>query len=237
MRKGQISIFILLGAIFVALLGFVMFVQSIENNDEQVGSDSGSVKFFVENCLTRVASEGLAEIGRNGGYSNITSASEVYSGDGYDTAYGFSGSRIYPSLATVGGELSSYIDKQLIKCVDDFKPFKSQGFEVKYKDPVSNVIFTENNVLVKTDFPVTVKKDGITNLPDFNTHLNVRYAVLHEYATEILSGPLPFIDLSYLGDIDLDTYVINDGDSQVYVMIDQKSRLLSEPYMLMFAVR
>lgn len=73
--------------------------------------------------------------------------------------------------------------------------------------------------------------------PDFATNLNVRYSVLHRYVTEVVLGPLPYIDLTYLGDIDLDTFIINDGKSQVYVMIDQKSRLLTEPYMLMFAVR
>jgi len=237
MKKGQTSFFILLGMIFVAALGFVMFVQSIENNDEQAGSDTGSVKFYIENCLSRVSSEGLAAIGSFGGYSNITRASKVYSGDGYKTAYGFEDSRIYPSLNQVADELAHYVDTHLIRCVDEFKAFKAQGFEVMYKDPESNVVFTDNNVMVKTDFPVTVKKEGVTILPDFSTHLNVRYAVLHDYITEILSGPIPFIDMSYLGDIDLDTFVINDGDTQVYVMIDPKSRLLSEPYMVMFAVK
>jgi len=237
MKRGQASFFILLGIIFVAALGFVMYVQSLENSDDPVGSDASSVKFFIENCLSRVSSDGLAAIGMNGGYSNITHASKVYAGDGYSTAYGFENGHLYPTLDEVADELTGYVDSHLLKCVDGFQAFKSQGFEIQYKDPRTNVIFTDNNVMLKTDFPVTIKKDGLTTLTDFSTHLNVRYAVLHQYLTELLSGPLPYIDLSYLGDIDLDTFVINDGDSQVYVMIDPKSRLLAEPYMLMFAVK
>jgi len=237
MKKGQTTFFIVLGIMIVAMLMFVIYVRSIEQEDQYVNADSSSVKYYVENCLTKVSGEGLELIGRNGGYTDISTLSHVIETSEFSTAYGYYTRAIYPSLSEVSDNLADYVDENILLCIDDFKVFKSQGFDIDYKDPKSKVMFTDNNVIIKTEFPVTVKKDSIVTLNDFNTNIGVRFAILHDIVSNVMQGPLPYIDLSYLGDIDVDTYILNYDSSQVYVIIDQKSRLLSKPYMLMFGVK
>ncbi|MFH1770792.1 MAG: hypothetical protein ABH828_04510 [archaeon] len=76
MKKGQITIFVIMGLVLILIVGLVLFTtkfvkdappveKEIENSFEQA-----KVKEYVEKCLEYIGEEGLLKLGSNGGYIN-----------------------------------------------------------------------------------------------------------------------------------------------------------------------
>ena len=88
-KKAQITMFIILGIIIVALFGFVYYIyrQSAERNIEaqarQVYSriSEQAFSYYVETCLNQVLEQGLETIGKQGGYFYETQSGFLFSED------------------------------------------------------------------------------------------------------------------------------------------------------------
>lgn len=76
-KKGQITIFIILG-ILILLIGGVYLYQQAESSKvpfkiseiKEVPSQASPIQLFTQECIYSVASEGLRKLGWNGGYIN-----------------------------------------------------------------------------------------------------------------------------------------------------------------------
>ena len=90
-KKAQITMFIILGIIIVALFGFVYYIyrQSAERNIEaqarQVYSriSEQAFSFYVETCLNQILEQGLETIGNQGGYFYENQSGFLFSEDYY----------------------------------------------------------------------------------------------------------------------------------------------------------
>jgi len=78
-KKGQITLFIIIGLLIVLSVSLVFYVKTrtakereeVEHIIKEVPLEVKPIKEFVENCIKDIATEGLKKIGMNGGYISL----------------------------------------------------------------------------------------------------------------------------------------------------------------------
>ena len=118
MKKGQISIYLLIVVVIALLVGlFFLFRAPNENSSINNPVDEVSpLKLFVEECLEETTKAGLLQQGLQGGYTLNLPEEHVtmeYSNIPY---YYYEGGDLSPSLKTLENELAAYIDANIWKC-------------------------------------------------------------------------------------------------------------------------
>ncbi|MBU0615177.1 MAG: hypothetical protein KJ601_03730 [Nanoarchaeota archaeon] len=78
-KKGQITLFIIIGIVILIILGFFLYIRSSTTQEDmvtkltqvqEVSRDFDLVYDYIDNCLNEIATEGLQLIGERGGYIN-----------------------------------------------------------------------------------------------------------------------------------------------------------------------
>jgi len=213
-KRGQVTIFIILGIVIVAVLAFVFFLggisfgEELSNEEAQrfVSSRTEVVSTFVEGCVEQSAWVVLNTLGRQGGYvvpradnldiiiiTDEDSGVLNYAAYLEDNEY----SNVFPSLSSSEDEFERVLqditldpDNQQLgfgECIDDFKAFKNNFDKISYGDLNVEVDF-ENSVLIKVSFPVTLTKSG------YETTIEEYYVVLPVNMKEIYSVSNLFIN-------------------------------------------
>ena len=163
-KKGQITIFILVGIVLLVAVGFLLYYQSYSiaksdvNSIFSFGLDVNPIQNYIENCLSITADEGLGYIGEQGGYYKLDDVPSTNSAIYNTSYYFFLGRGLMPSRSDIEGELSDYIEDYLLLCLQNFSTFKEQGWEIESGDIKSSVKLNGDNVRVLLDMPLTVKK-------------------------------------------------------------------------------
>ena len=75
MKKGQITIFLIIGVIFVVIAGIIFFMRSEGSNIDtanleiqKVPAELTPIKEFTDSCIESVSKDALQKIGLHGGY-------------------------------------------------------------------------------------------------------------------------------------------------------------------------
>jgi hypothetical protein len=199
MKKSQISLFVIIGLIFLILVGifFIFLKTSVkkETTSEKVAIESFSdtsekIETYVEDCLETVSTDAIDKYG----IGNKTRDS-----------------------------LSNYINRHMLDCINDFEDFKKYDIDINYLPPNATVGINNRLVLVDLEFPVNIqneqqKKEYETFeykviLPDdFKDPLEGFEMIFRGvfYKKEVLSDPRPLV--VFIAKIDLD-----DQDIGFYV--------------------
>ncbi len=158
MKKGQISIFIIVSVIVIAGTFAFFTVNSKKGFEKNVfASDKpivDNIKDSVLECMENSAKDSLVLAGVQGGYYNKPEKS-------FDTGYYFipyyydSGSLFRISKEKVENELADSANKELVSCLDalDFG-----NFNLEYSKPKTEVIISKENVLFNIDSILSIKR-------------------------------------------------------------------------------
>ncbi len=216
MKKGQISLFIIIGIVIVVIIGLVFFVRSqiLSSNlatqaqsIETVPQELRPVKQAINNCVNQVSSEGLTLIGVQGGYYNIpkdtlprglfnefSNSLEVLSG--LNTPYWFyetnNGLQILniPTKEEIKNNINSYVIDNLDSCVSSaIDDLRSQGFEITTK---GNLKVTSNlqdqYVEVLVSYPLDVNyKDTGKIITNYYSKLSYPLGELYDMGTNVMN--------------------------------------------------
>lgn len=249
-KKSQLSIFLIVAVSILLLIGAGFYVNTLinkgdpahETEKEALSQDEAvKVKDFIDSCIEKTAFDGLKKLGKYGGY--IETLPEL---DHKDTSFWYLDEvNVQPTLNETLKRLEKYIDDNLHACLDDFKYFKEQGFEVSYEDFTNNVFFSREDVNVEVYFPVSVKRKGKTKeYANFNAKLDVRYRQIFELATQIInrhmdaefkfSSPLENVDM-----FGFDVINVNDKptDTIIYSIVDNTRMVQGRNYEFMISAR
>ncbi|MFH1589919.1 MAG: hypothetical protein ABIB43_05100 [archaeon] len=186
-KKGQFTIFIILGLVLLIIVGFVLFVLrdtgDLDLNEiKSLDTSLDSVNSYVKSCLESTAIGGLSYVGRHGGYYNLDNVPSTGTLP-YNTAYYFNlGNNVMPSMATVENELASYIDDNLFFCLENFAFFRSQGLDVSIGE-IKSIVSLQDNVIVNLEMPLDVERNGVKNsLDSFVVTVDTRLKALFDSA-------------------------------------------------------
>lgn len=185
-KRGQITVFIILGIIILAVVGgFLAFRSGLidtyldfERNRVKVPNEIAPVQEYLELCLEDSVNTGTNLLGLQGGYLDLdtyepsvvdkfTNVLTVY--PGYKVAYwyyeslGEEGKNQMPSLNTMQRQLNEFVKRRFIECLDDLEGFEKEGFEIDVKDIINpDIEINDEYIDAVVRIPVNVKKSSVS---------------------------------------------------------------------------
>lgn len=243
-KKAQITIFILIGLILVISIALFLYMrtsQEVTTSEVIQPSELQPIKVYVELCLKESLKNALISIGIRGGYYEVPSPSIV----SYyiEVPYYFYEESIMPGTETIQDEISNYINLALPACLYNLSQFP---YETELGEISPDTTITENSVIVKLDYPITVKIGESTSIiSDFYTEFLIELKKMYNISSEIIKKHMEEPEYLHLSDIlklsiDNDVeinYVHEENSTIVYTIINNNSRINNEPYFYSFAIK
>lgn len=210
LKKGQVTIFIIIAVILVASVGlFFTFRDKLKGSG--VPSDVENIHLFVENCIDTTSKEGLYQIGQHGGYYNVPKqTSIVYFTE--EVPYYYLDNNIHiPSIEIIERELSDYIYDNLNECMF-FEDFKRSGINISAGNYSISTEIKEETIKIKIRYPLTIEKTGtVFRLEDFQLIIDSNIKKLQGVSKEIVNTYVKepgFVCLTCLEDLSKTNNVI-----------------------------
>lgn len=235
-KKGQLTIFIILTIVIIGLVvGFFAFRGSLEGS--LFSSDGDSVKVFVEECLDEVSKEVAYSIGQGGGYFFPVNFS-TETGIPY---YYVDGKNYMPTKKEVEDEISLFVSGELYLCVGNFSEF--QDFEISEEFPSSKTTIRDEEILIKTDYPISVTKGESTILlKEFKTEVPIRLGIVYDAVDRLMQEQVSHksicISCLLAESTENDLYVDMidyDETTTIFIFTDENSIINDEYFEWMFA--
>ncbi|MAH06735.1 hypothetical protein CMI38_00615 [Candidatus Pacearchaeota archaeon] len=181
-RKGQISIFIIIGILlFVGILIYLV-INSKTQIEPELGELSFVIDYFSE-CIETVASEGVYFIALQGGHFQNEKIITFY--QYHDIAYyWFNGESHLPSLFEIESEFESYMDTYVPFCIDFFD---DDSIDISLGNIVTTSSILDDKVFFEVDYPLTiVKGEKTVRFNTFSSEIKVPFKEAYDFAGEII---------------------------------------------------
>ncbi len=202
-KRGQITIFIIVGLLLIlALLLVVAVKQEIVTfkPEEIIPTEKGKVKQFISQCIDDLGSEALTRIGTNGGYIIVPSqimsdsASHLRISPAHVVPYWLQGNELnIPSLQYIKLEMDLFMEENLRDCVLGQEVFQEQYNIIEKSDIIANTEVVEQKVIfnVRWDLEIQDKAgEVITEIIDHTAESNVKLKRTYETARRIVEEEL-----------------------------------------------
>lgn len=248
MKRGQISIFVILGIVILLLITIILFfsksveINRIESESSEILSFNNQVRSIeaeILRCIEDVTETGLSTIAQQGGYIVIPQGLAT-SG----TAYWYKdGINFQPFLSEMVSRLNGYTVENLPLCTNPLFE-KRTGMNISTSGKISSQIkITKSSLQVSIKYPVDIRKEeNKASLSRFKTRVDSNIWYLYDKATRIINdATLPSFDKCSpveCGDDDAMFTFYNEGDDliikgQLYTLINEKKSSLE----LVFAIK
>ena len=202
-NKGQVTVFIILGIILLAVssLAFFLINNYGQIEDQTTGSvadlsSTDSVQLFVEQCLEDAAYSSTSSLLAKGGYSHLEGVdllSENYldfgQGDEFFTLpyYFAGGESTMPEIEEMKTSLETLIVKDFLLCVDNFSAFEKQGYSVESADPLVDVSFVDGGYFVNLDYPFMLNTMSMSSeSASFRSYISFDFLEVYSQIEEFL---------------------------------------------------
>jgi hypothetical protein len=167
-KRGQVTIFIILGILIVGTIA-VFFALKSSPVEDKIPSDIAPIYIYFLSCLEEETMNGINLLEFNGGYirmppfeagsSYMPFSSQLnFLGNPIPYWYYVSGNNIpkeqVPSIAYMENELAEFVDGKIRNC--NFDNYYSAGFEITQGVPKSNVKIRDGKVLVNLKMPMNI---------------------------------------------------------------------------------
>ncbi len=199
MKKGQISIFIILGLIILLVVALWLYAERLKTDSLNpkipsqyiIKSSVKPVKIYVEECLSKVSMEPITQIGLNGGTLEPASF-RWYDGEKYNyLASAGPGAGYIQSLVLrqdMEKELEDEIRNNLPGCID-LSVFERQGFSINTGPMRVNVTIGREDVRIRLDYPIMLEKDGNEmSSAEYDADIAKPLGLLYDKSIEIINS-------------------------------------------------
>jgi len=178
-KKSQISIFIIFAIVLVVAIIIVLLSQ-IKILDYGGSGDVKPVNDFVYECIKSTAEDALINVADSGGYYNLPKLST----DNNIAYYYYKGENLLISKERLKAEIESYINDGVALCTKNFVNYPD--LKVISGKISSNVEISNENVLIKITYPLSIKKEDKTHvLNNFEITIPAKIGLLYNISKEI----------------------------------------------------
>jgi hypothetical protein len=184
MKKGQVTIFIIV-AILIVGLGVTFFVFRDNLNIGKPSLEIAPINTKIISCLESTSEEGINYVSLRGGYYTIPN-SLYFSYFTDEVPYYYINSKLnIPSIARIESELRNYVIENLKDCIN-ISSFEEQGFDITEGNLSVSINVDEDSVEVKTNYPLAIKKgEDTSKLKEFNVDVISSLNRLYDASGEI----------------------------------------------------
>ncbi len=207
-RKAQISWFIVLGIVFIALLGILSWIaynSSLYTKPSQTLTSEetlNKVEEYLQSCEKTLAEEAFITIGNRG-------VEEL------------------PTLEEISREVSNYVDEKLeAECKAETVTKK----QVIVSKPSTSIRFSDKETMINTGWEISLTIDNAQySIKEIKIALPLRMKLVHETVETDLTSP--GTDLNFVNSLDnMDLKKIRSEDKITNILIDHKSKINDKPY-------
>jgi len=238
-KRGQATIFIIIGAVIVAIIVILSLILTQQPTDEKqpiltLQQYKLDITSQIENCLREEGANALANLGSQGGRLILPEDHLVTSYSKTAYAY-YEGNSTFPTIEEMEEELAIQIEVAMPICVT---------FDSRYINQTGKLQATaqilEDSVKLDIIYPLEITlEDTVTNLQESQSEtFDIRLGYIHNTVNDIVQDTieLPGIDILFLDELDMKITVDGiDESTVVYILEDQKSNINEEPYIFIFA--
>jgi hypothetical protein len=236
MKKGQVSIFIIVAIAILAAIVIFFFLKG-EMGDVQ-STEWETVESIILDCADDVTQDSLELIGVQGGFYNEPPYYYFDMEWAYIPYYYYEGELLMPENSVIEGELSDYVDDNLVGCLESFE---IEGYEITHSEPSTKVSIEEEQVGFDIDMIVNIKKGEMTsqlNLAEFPANKPSALGKILDVAEYITDSHLePEICLTCLYEMleDRELYLdfVDFGNSSTLVVFSE-NKTSENPYAFEF---
>lgn len=234
-KKGQVTIFIIVGLIIIASTAGFFVVKStlekraLEREQEQVillPEKIRPVKEAIDSCIKEISEDALQIIGMQGGYlilpedKYITNPNNEFS----NHLTIFSDLRVpywyyqntaetevqeIPTIDLIKSQIEDYITTNIPVCIPEAQQISRTGYTLEVQNPQTKVEIKKNeDINIKIQYPMIFKVNEDTfNFNNFNQELDLDFYNIYEAATKITQSE---INTNFLEEQTIDMMVIYD---------------------------
>ncbi|MEK6909410.1 MAG: hypothetical protein AABX23_05165 [Nanoarchaeota archaeon] len=201
MRKGQVTVFVIVSVIVVAVIAlFFVFRGSLFG--ENIPLSLVPVYSRYGECISEEASNGLKLMQSQGGRIDIGELSYASDFNPFSSHlnflgfkipywYGFTGNNLVienvPSVNDMENELATFISERLNDC--DLSDFYAQGFLIEKSEVDALVDIVDDSVSITVNAPLTVSLgDDVSIKRTHNVNVNSKIGVLYDSALSIYNS-------------------------------------------------
>ncbi len=232
MKRGQITVFIVLGIVIVILASTFIFIRNSaieEDKGEIVFDSSDPVKVYIENCLESKMDDVIRLVAFQGGHYKANGYSFNKDFDINLSAeipyYYYDSIDLSTNLTTIESELALGIKDAIEYCVD-FSPF-TYPVTAEVDRAMVETSINVKSVDSEIELPVEIERqDGITSITGFSVSMPSNIYTLYNAAKEINEEQKKYDNLICLtciakvaneNDIYLSSFEIEDSDTYATV--------------------
>jgi hypothetical protein len=181
-KKGQLTIFIIIAIIIVAIIISFFLIKNSKSLGK-TGNFGNDVNVYIQDCLKSSSEETIMNIGLRGGYYEIQEYSTQL---GFTYYYDKNNNFHFPTLKVLENETSFYIEKELINCIGNFSNFKNYDLINYTKIATSSTIY-EDQVKIEVIFPIIISKgEEKVTIEKFVYNIPVRLGLIYNATKNIL---------------------------------------------------
>lgn len=245
-KRGQISLFILLGIAAVIIIS-VLFSQKAAIQEEPkpvFSSDVAPIRLFSEQCFERVAEDAVVSAGYQGARAVLYEDDNFLELPDFYTSYGYyEGNDNTITKEEAESLISQYVQEEVLNCIGNYSNFVGQKITPEVDTPIVNTSLLDSRVEIVMNYPIAVeqqeKKTEVTE--PYRAVLNVRLKHMMEIEKELVSQTAQhpdLINMDYLSSLDLNTTAVTYGnDSVIYILKDEKSKIGNLYVLYVFAAK
>jgi hypothetical protein len=244
-KRGQFTLFVVLGIVVVIILGLVFYFQSEIlsfvgiSSELTYPSEVQEVADHVQECVDTSAYEAVSGIGSYGGYYTLPVTS--YYDEDLQTNipyYLYDGTNIIISKEEIQENLNDYVEFVLSPCID-FTQFTDMSISAGELS-VSSIV-NEEEVEIVVEYPLTVTIEDQVYILDkpYSSIIQARLGALYDIAANIVDAnqATEEIDYTALQDYGLASIVVApvNKNTILYILKDDLSFNGEAPLIFMFA--
>ncbi len=224
-KKGQITVFIILGILLLLALILVLTLKSeifAFKTDEIIPTEKGKVENFIVACMDQIGEDALFKIGVQGGYIEIPE--DVARDQGRSLVlspfislpYWAIGPTTYiPSLDEIKERMDTYMEENLRECLFDMDAFNEKYDLIEKSEITADTRIVDAKVIFNVHWDIEVKNKAgevISEVIDHAAESPVKLKLLYETAVRILEKEMSTLKLE---DITQDLIALEHPDVPV----------------------
>ena len=166
-KRGQITVFIIIGIVLVLVLGGIVTISFFASDlFGPQGKVNNQITNFVETCMERSLEEGIQVVSYQGGFFK---PEKTLLTENLQIGYGFFEDKMIISKESVAEEVAKYIDVSILSCLDNFEIFSEKGITVKIEgEPKTELVIANAAVEATLNLPLLIEyREKISELSKF----------------------------------------------------------------------
>lgn len=247
MKRGQITLFVIIGIVIIGLLAAVYYLRSsfvktvaekkaIEEAELTV--EESNIKNLIEDCIADVAEDSILYTAARGGYYQPPSRTEPFNNVEIPY-YLHKNDKNVPSIEKLEEQIALYIDANLEGCIAESAAFLNSEILEK---PKSMAKLTDTGLSIETEMPVRMGIESERRINFFSSQIDTKYRQVYNDAIEaydklkIIDNFL-FVDLSELAlnkDYEMRTAI--DEDKIITLLLYKNYKVKETPLRFNFAI-